>query len=149
MTEGGAGKKTEKPERTRRVGGGTAEGKQVVHQAGTACDDHVGDHKSLTMEEVICRENMLAAYRRVVGNKGAAGVDGMTVDELMEHIPGPDFPTGAIINGRASIIQAYRSGRGRIYVRARAEVVTDEKKGKDREKRTEGRAEAKAEKLSL
>jgi RNA-directed DNA polymerase len=35
------------------------------------------------MEEVVCRENMLAAYQRVVGNKGAAGVDGMTVDELM------------------------------------------------------------------
>jgi RNA-directed DNA polymerase len=35
------------------------------------------------MEEVVCRENMLAAYRRVVGNKGASGVDGMTVDELM------------------------------------------------------------------
>jgi DNA gyrase subunit A len=55
----------------------------------------------------------------------------LTVDELMEHIPGPDFPTGAIINGRAGIIQAYRTGRGRIYVRARAEVITDEKKGKD------------------
>jgi DNA gyrase subunit A len=55
----------------------------------------------------------------------------LTVDELMEHIPGPDFPTGAIINGRAGIIQAYRTGRGRIYVRARAEVLTDEKKGKD------------------
>ena len=55
----------------------------------------------------------------------------MTVDDLMEHIPGPDFPTGAIINGRAGIIQAYRSGRGRIYVRARAEVITDDKKGKD------------------
>ena len=36
----------------------------------------------------------------------------ITVDELMEHIPGPDFPTGAIINGRAGIIQAYRTGRG-------------------------------------
>jgi len=55
----------------------------------------------------------------------------LTVDELMEHIPGPDFPTGAIINGRAGIIQAYRTGRGRIYVRAKAEVVSDEKKGKD------------------
>lgn len=55
----------------------------------------------------------------------------MTVDELMEHIPGPDFPTGAIINGRAGIIQAYRTGRGRIYVRAKAEVITDEKRGKD------------------
>ncbi|MFT4517953.1 MAG: DNA gyrase subunit A [Halioglobus sp.] len=55
----------------------------------------------------------------------------MTVDELMEHIPGPDFPTGAIINGRAGIIQAYRTGRGRIYVRAKAEVIHDEKRGKD------------------
>ncbi len=55
----------------------------------------------------------------------------LTVDELMEYIPGPDFPTGAIINGRAGIIQAYRTGRGRIYVRAKAEVVTDEKRGKD------------------
>src|SRR5690606_7438375 len=51
----------------------------------------------------------------------------ITIDELMEFIPGPDFPTGAIINGRAGIIQAYRTGRGRIYLRARAEVLVDEK----------------------
>jgi DNA gyrase subunit A len=55
----------------------------------------------------------------------------ITVDQLMEHIPGPDFPTAGIINGRAGIIQAYRTGRGRIYVRARAEVIHDEKRGKD------------------
>tara|TARA_R110001599_G_scaffold352834_1_gene588753 strand:- start:25926 stop:28562 length:2637 start_codon:yes stop_codon:yes gene_type:complete len=55
----------------------------------------------------------------------------LTVDELMEYIPGPDFPTAAIINGRAGIIQAYRTGRGRIYVRARAEVIHDDKRGKD------------------
>ncbi len=53
------------------------------------------------------------------------------VDDLMQHLPGPDFPTGATINGRAGILQAYRSGRGRIYVRARAEVLTDEKSGRD------------------
>ncbi len=51
----------------------------------------------------------------------------ITADELMEYIPGPDFPTGAIINGRAGIIQAYRTGRGRIYIRARAEVTIDPK----------------------
>jgi DNA gyrase subunit A len=51
----------------------------------------------------------------------------ITVDELMEYIPGPDFPTGAIINGRAGIIQAYRTGRGRIYVRAKASVEVNEK----------------------
>ncbi len=55
----------------------------------------------------------------------------LTVDELMDYIPGPDFPTAGIINGRAGIIQAYRTGRGRIYVRARAEVIHDEKSGRD------------------
>ena len=44
------------------------------------------------------------------------------VDGLMEYIKGPDFPTAAIINGRAGIVSAYRTGRGRIYVRARAQV---------------------------
>ncbi len=53
------------------------------------------------------------------------------VDGLMRYLPGPDFPTGAIINGRAGIVQAYRTGRGRIYVRARAEVISDEKSGRD------------------
>jgi len=51
----------------------------------------------------------------------------ITIEELMEYIPGPDFPTGAIINGRAGIIQAYRTGRGRIYMRARAEIMVHEK----------------------
>ena len=51
----------------------------------------------------------------------------ITIDELMEYIPGPDFPTGAIINGKAGIIEAYRTGRGRIYMRARAEIEVDEK----------------------
>ena len=55
----------------------------------------------------------------------------ITVDELMEHIQGPDFPTGAMINGRAGIVQAYRTGRGKIYVRAKADVETD-KSDRDR-----------------
>jgi DNA gyrase subunit A len=54
-----------------------------------------------------------------------------SVDQLMEHITGPDFPTGGIINGRAGIVQAYRTGRGRIYVRAKAAVLHDDKTGKD------------------
>ncbi len=53
------------------------------------------------------------------------------IDGLMEHITGPDFPTGAIINGRAGIVEAYRTGRGRIVVRARCDVLTDEKTGRD------------------
>ena len=44
------------------------------------------------------------------------------VDELCEIIQGPDFPTGAIIMGRTGIRNAYRTGRGKIYVRARAEI---------------------------
>ncbi len=44
------------------------------------------------------------------------------VDGLMEHIPGPDFPTAGIINGTAGIINAYRTGRGRVRMRARADV---------------------------
>jgi len=52
-------------------------------------------------------------------------------DGLMEHIQGPDFPTGAIINGRAGIVMAYRTGRGRIQVRARCEVLTDAKTHRD------------------
>lgn len=51
----------------------------------------------------------------------------LTIDELMVYVPGPDFPTAGIINGKAGIVQAYRTGRGRIYVRARAEIETDEK----------------------
>ena len=55
----------------------------------------------------------------------------ITVDGLMEHIPGPDFPTAGIINGRGGIIQAYRTGRGRIQLRSRCEIESDEKSGKD------------------
>ncbi|MCY4532470.1 MAG: DNA gyrase subunit A [Gammaproteobacteria bacterium] len=53
------------------------------------------------------------------------------VDDLMEYIQGPDLPTGAIINGRGGIVQAYRTGRGRIRVRAHCEIETDEKNKKD------------------
>lgn len=53
----------------------------------------------------------------------------LTVDDLMQYIPGPDFPTAGIINGRAGIIEAYRTGRGRIYVRARVEVEDIDKAG--------------------
>ena len=55
----------------------------------------------------------------------------ITIEELIEIIPGPDFPTAAIINGRAGIVQAYRTGKGRIYIRSRAVVETNEKTGKD------------------
>jgi len=55
----------------------------------------------------------------------------LTVDELMQYIPGPDFPTHGIINGRAGIVEAYRTGRGRIYIRARHDIEHDDKTGRD------------------
>lgn len=52
-----------------------------------------------------------------------------SVSELMEYIPGPDFPTGATIMGRSGIRAAYATGRGKIVVRAKAEIV-EEKNGR-------------------
>ena len=46
----------------------------------------------------------------------------ITVDELMQYIPAPDFPTGGIIMGRAGIRQAYRTGQGRIVIRSKCEI---------------------------
>ncbi len=53
------------------------------------------------------------------------------VPALMEHIPGPDFPTAGIINGAAGIYSAYRTGRGRVYIRARTSVETINARGKE------------------
>lgn len=82
MSEADADKKAEMPEHVPRVRGGTAEGTDVACQTDTASTDHIGQPHVVTMEEVLSRENMLAAYRRVLSNKGAPGVDGVTVDEL-------------------------------------------------------------------
>ncbi len=51
---------------------------------------------------------------------------GLSIDELMQFVPGPDFPTAGIINGAAGIVQAYRTGRGRLLVRAKTEIETSE-----------------------
>jgi DNA gyrase subunit A len=55
----------------------------------------------------------------------------LDVDGIMEHLPGPDFPTAGMINGAQGIHEAYHTGRGRIYMRARSHVETDERNGKD------------------
>lgn len=52
------------------------------------------------------------------------------LDEIMEHIKGPDFPTSGIIMGRAGIRAAYATGRGKIALRGRAEIVENEKTGR-------------------
>ena len=51
----------------------------------------------------------------------------LTIEQLMEYIPGPDFPTAGFINGRKGIVDAYRSGRGRIYIRTKTHVEVDAK----------------------
>jgi DNA gyrase subunit A len=51
-------------------------------------------------------------------------------EKLLEHIQGPDFPTAGIIYGKAGIIEAYRTGRGRIFVRAKTHIDTDKDSGK-------------------
>ncbi len=53
------------------------------------------------------------------------------VPGLMEHLPGPDFPTGGIINGAQGIFAAYKTGRGRVYIRAKVDVE-EMKKGRER-----------------
>lgn len=54
----------------------------------------------------------------------------VTLSELMEYIPGPDFPTAGFINGNKGILEAYQTGRGKIYMRARTDIETDESNGK-------------------
>jgi DNA gyrase subunit A len=53
----------------------------------------------------------------------------VTTRDLMEFVPGPDFPTAGIINGANGIAEAYETGRGRVYMRARAEIETNEATG--------------------
>ncbi|MEM8844675.1 MAG: DNA gyrase subunit A [Pseudomonadota bacterium] len=55
----------------------------------------------------------------------------MSIIDIMELVPGPDFPTAAIVNGKKGIVDAYQTGRGRIYLRARSHIETDEKTGRE------------------
>ncbi|MEM8585869.1 MAG: DNA gyrase subunit A [Bacteroidota bacterium] len=71
--------------------------------------------------------NMLPHNLTEVVNGVMAAVDKpeITVDELMEYIKAPDFPTGGIIYGMEGVREAFRTGRGRVVLRGRAEIVTD------------------------
>ena len=55
----------------------------------------------------------------------------LSIDELMQYISGPDFPTAGLINGRDGIVEAYRTGRGRVQMRARHHFEMDDKSGKE------------------
>lgn len=64
-------------------------------------------------------------------NACVAMIDNPDIDiaGLMEYVPGPDFPTAAMINGARGIAEAYATGRGRVYMRARAEIETNDATG--------------------
>ena len=51
--------------------------------------------------------------------------EAISIDELMTYIPGPDFPTAALISGRKGIVDAYKTGRGKIYMRSKADIEAD------------------------
>jgi len=81
-----AGKKAERLERAGKVGDGIAEDTGAGRQATTASGEKAGEGDRGLMEEVLRRENLKEAYRRVVRNKGAGGVDGRSVDDLEPQI---------------------------------------------------------------
>ena len=54
----------------------------------------------------------------------------LTIEEILQHIPAPDFPTGAYINGTEGILEAYKTGRGRVIMRGKARIEEDESSGR-------------------
>jgi len=76
--------------------------------------------------------NMPSHNLREVASAIAAYIDNpdISIDELMEHIKGPDFPTGGIIYGTAGIKKAYKTGRGKVVIRSKFKIETD-KHGKE------------------
>ena len=77
--------------------------------------------------------NMPTHNLREVASAIGAYIDNpdITIDELMQHIKGPDFPTGGIIYGTAGIKKAYTTGRGKITIRSKFTIETD-KKGREK-----------------
>jgi hypothetical protein len=88
MREGDVERRAEMPARPKEAGAGSADGHGVERQARTACGENARDENSKLMEEVLRREDVTAAYERVVRNGGAPGVDGMTVNDLMGYCRG-------------------------------------------------------------
>src|SRR2546425_1051799 len=80
-----ADKKAEKLEPPVKDSGGTAKVTGAARQVSTARRENAGSEDRALLEEVLRRDNVLAAYQRVLRNGGAPGVDGVTVDELMAY----------------------------------------------------------------
>jgi RNA-directed DNA polymerase len=86
MGETDADRRAERPEDSRKVTGGTGERKEREHQASTAVKEKTQPEAERLLEEVPRRENMLRVLRRVRSNKGAPGIDGMTVEGLVPYL---------------------------------------------------------------
>ena len=73
--------------------------------------------------------NMMPHNLREICAAIIAAVDNpeLTVDEMMEYVKAPDFPTGGIIYGMSGVREGFRTGRGRVVVRAKTEIEVDEK----------------------
>src|SRR5512143_3696023 len=81
-----AGRRAEMPKDSRKAVGGTGEKKEREHQASTAVTAKTQPGAGRLLEGVLRRENMLSAFRRGRSNKGAPGIDGMTVEELGNYL---------------------------------------------------------------
>lgn len=86
MTERVADARAGMPGRTGETGGGTAGRPGCARQAVTALEEHADERTSMVLEAVVCRENMQRAWQRVRRNRGAAGVDGLTIDQTAERL---------------------------------------------------------------
>jgi RNA-directed DNA polymerase len=86
MDETDADRRAEMPKDSRKVGGGTGEKKERERQASTAEKEKTQPEAEKLLEEVLRRENMLSALRRVRSNKGAPGIDGMTVEKRVPYL---------------------------------------------------------------
>jgi RNA-directed DNA polymerase len=84
--EGDADRMDEKPEHSRKVAGGTRENTLRERQASAADKENAQPKAEKLMEEVLCRENLMEALKRVRSNRGAPGIDGMTVDDLAQYL---------------------------------------------------------------
>lgn len=86
MNEGDAASMAEMPESHRKVAAGSREDTERVRQAFVAGKEETSSKTLKLMEQVVGRENLKQALKRVRANKGAPGIDGMTVDEVVPHL---------------------------------------------------------------
>lgn len=86
MNEGDADSMAEKPEPALKVAAGSCEDREAVRQAFTARKETTSLEKQELMEQVVRRENLIQALRRVRANRGVPGTDGMTIEELGAYL---------------------------------------------------------------